>query len=127
MQSKDPIQVKKLPDSVMAHFVKSPNHRVLAVTGALVAISPQGKLGVTPYADRTPIPQSIPLNVDPKTGALTDDYSQAIGRKGIIREFEVTLLMDPETVQALITTLSSTLEQLNALKNQASEQKKKSR
>lgn len=118
-------QAIKWPKSLPAHYLKNSSHRVVPMSGALINVTPQGKFTITPYIDRTPIPQMVPLNVDPETGALTDDFASSQGRKGFIREFEVTLLLDSDTLKSLMEAMSRSLNQLSAVQNERKLKSKK--
>jgi len=120
-----PQAAQALPESIPAHYIKSSNYRVLAVTGAMVGGSPQGKVVFTPYVDRSPIPTMVPLMVDATSGKLTEDFSKAKGRDGIVRDFEVSLLIDFETAEAILRALEKTLAQMREIRLKTAQETRK--
>lgn len=103
------------PTSIPAHYLKSPNHRVVPVTGAFFGANAQGKLVLTPYVDRPAVPQVIPQKIDPVSGALSDDLANAVKKEGIIRDFEVSLFMDLDVAEAIAKGLLQVIEQMRSM------------
>lgn len=74
--------------------------------------TPQGKVTVTPYVDRAPIPTMVPQKVEP--GRLVDDHEHMVTRQGIIREFEVTMFMDIEVAEAVASAILRMVMEMRA-------------
>jgi hypothetical protein len=101
---------------ITAHFVKSASFRPVFATGVMANISPTGMLSLTPYVDRNPIPQTLPIAIDANTGRGTDDFSKAEGRTGIIRDFEVTILMDINVARGMHKILGDMIDKHEKLR-----------
>ena len=96
--------------TIPAHYLKSASHRTVAVTGAILSPTPHGKLTVTPYVDRAPIPTMVPQKLEP--GRLVDDHEHMVARQGIIREFEVTMFMDLEVAESVANAILRVVKEM---------------
>ena len=84
---------------VTFHFMKSPHYRVIRVSGALGGVTPQNDVMVTLYNERHPIPESVTHDVS--QSGLKSEPKRQVGKKGMIREVEAVLSLDPEVAKSL--------------------------
>lgn len=91
------------------HFVKSAGFRVIHVDGAHGGITPQGYVQMTLYSERQPIPKRTTHEVFP-SGEARELEGDRVARDGLVRECEVTALMDVPTAVALRDWLNNRIE-----------------
>ncbi len=128
MNSKTAVTPKKSNNSdalgeVTFHFVKSPQHRVIRVNGAVGGVSPQNEVMATLYVERPPIPESITHNVLPV--GLDSNIKRQTVKKGIVREAEVTLSLDPMIAKSLALWLLKQVEKSEEFKEEYEQAKSK--
>ncbi len=91
---------RKVNGEVEFHYIKGQSHRVVHVDGAQGGISPTARnLVLSLFSERRAIPtlQIIPV----QEGTLQAVPIRTEGKDGIVREIEMTAIMDWETVTAL--------------------------
>lgn len=81
------------------HFVISPHYRVIRVSGALGGVTPQNDVVVTLYNERYPIPESVTHDVS-QTGLVSEPKREVV-KKGMTREVEAVLSLNPEIAKSL--------------------------
>ncbi len=114
------IQADSTNRQLVVHYIKNSDHRVISVSGMMVQLTPTGKMSLTPYSERCPIPQIVPLIIDGNNRA-TDDMDNATTKQGIVRQIDITMLIDMETVENIIDTVGKFLENFKRIKSQMGE------
>lgn len=90
------------------HMVKSPSYQTYHTDGAIGGITPQGKVFVSFYLERGPIPQVIHYELDDH-GQLGPEVA-AEGKTGIVREMTCGLILDVGTAYQLKEWLEELLK-----------------
>jgi hypothetical protein len=86
-------QKPRIPKEIEFDFIKSNYFRVVRADGAFGGIAPNGAIHMGIYSERQPIPTKIIHAVqDGKVGPELPEKRQ--GRKAIIREMEVDVVLD---------------------------------
>jgi hypothetical protein len=88
------------------HYEKTSQYRVVHVDGAIGGFTPRGDLHVALYSERVTIPKRTVHEV--VDGEL--HQTQQDGKRGFMREIEVSLVMDKETAAALHEWLGTQLK-----------------
>jgi hypothetical protein len=86
-------------EPVQFHYIKSSNFRVVHVDGATGSITPRGLIHAALYSERLPIPRMAAHKIGPD-GRIGPPLEQDI-RSGIVREVEVSLLLDRHMAESL--------------------------
>jgi hypothetical protein len=109
---------------VQFHYIKSNDYRVVHVDGAIGSVTPRGLIHAAIYSERVPIPKSAihPINEDGSLGPPADEDI----RSGIVREVEVSLMLDRNTAEGLRNWLTDQIASLDAalVKAEAATRKK---
>ena len=95
------------------HYEKSNLFRVIPVEGAYGGLTPHGKILMSVYNERWPLPKVVTHEFHPD-GTL-GKMTQSSGREGVYREVETALLMDVSTAKAMTKWLSEKIEQVDRL------------
>jgi hypothetical protein len=107
------------PNTLKFHYIKSTLFRVVHVDGLYGGPTPKGDIQLTFYNERVAIPQQTAqvLNAD---GTLGPEVAEGrIGREGIVRELEVSAILDVETARGLRDWLTDQLKAVEQLVAQA--------
>ena len=116
---KSPVPGSTEPDKpkIDFHYEKSNLFRVVHVDGALGGPTPQGKILVSVYSERLPLPKVITqeLKPDGSLGGETDRVS----RGGIFREVEVALMMDRNVAESIREWLGDKIRELDEAREAA--------
>ena len=122
--SKNQASRRKLPTEVSFEYLKASSHRVVLVHGAHGGPTPNGKhISMTVYSERFPIPQKETFAIvhEGKFGELRiaelriGKLKQRTARDAIIRECDVTLMMDIGSATAIRDWLSENIKKLKEL------------
>lgn len=114
----------KLPETVNLDYLKSNQFRVIHADGAFFALTGQGGVTISFFAERQPIPRRITLKVN-KDGTLGDELTdQRVVRDAIIRDTEVAVTMTAETGWLILDKLSEILKKADELRAKHKELKK---
>lgn len=95
------------------HYIKSNAYRLVAIDGAYGGITPKGKIFAAVYTERVPIPQTVSYEV------IGDNLGEEIveertGKRGLVREVEIGMMLDLPTAQAFHVWLGEKIESLQA-------------
>lgn len=101
------------PTEIQFSYIKSTQFRVVHADGVIGGITPRGLLHMAVYNERPAIPQLVVQHMS-EGGQLGATIKQ-LGRTGVVREIEVDLLLDMETVEALHRWLGDRLTQAKEL------------
>lgn len=101
-----------IPKQVTFDYIKSNDYREFYANGVFGGISPGGKIMMSMFFERSPIPTKIFHNVL-KDGKLGEEIrSKRESRDSIIRSVQATILMDPDGALALRNWIDDKLKTL---------------
>lgn len=95
------------------HYEKSNLFRVIPVEGAYGGLTPHGKILMSVFNERWPLPKVVTHKYD-GAGHLGKEVDR-ISREGVYREVETALLMDIETAKVIRDWLGTKIEQSDEL------------
>jgi len=96
---------------VSFNYIKSTNFRVIHVDGAIGSLTPRGLIHAALYSERMPIPQLMVHSIG-ADGNLLPPSAQEI-RPGVVREVEVSLLLDRNAADSLRAWLADQIAELD--------------
>lgn len=96
------------------HFVKNNDFKTVQASGVYGGLTHSGLVNMVVITDRIPLPNSITLEIDDETGNVAREINRD-AKDGIMREFQIGILMDLETTKETIKWLSSQVESLESL------------
>jgi|ERR1700723_572588 hypothetical protein len=106
-----------IPEKISFFFIKSNYYRVVHVDGAFGGLTPQGKVFVSMYSERAPIPEIITHELKDSGSRLGQEIiPDRKSKEGIIREVEVGLSMDEAAAEAFHKWLGEQIQILKSLK-----------
>jgi hypothetical protein len=113
----------KTPDTLQFHYIKSPDYREIACHGAIGSSTPNGKIWLAFYAERTPIPRVVEYSIPSVTEGQTVQFNEATAgrpvsvesRVGIVRHVEFTAYLDLEAAERLQKWLGDNIAQIREL------------
>lgn len=93
------------------HYIKSNGFRVIHVDGVHGGLTPNLKVQMALFSERSPIPQQVVHRVEPGptegTFKLGEEVKEArVERKDIVREVEAEVVMDPAVAKSVAEWLS---------------------
>ena len=104
----------QLEPRVRFHYLKSTQFRVIHADGAIGGITPTGKIHVSFYSERSPIPRETVQKINPEDGSLGDIiHEETVIREGIIREMDFDVLMDIQTAKNVCKWLDDKIKQFD--------------
>lgn len=122
--SKDRLGTDPVPDKVDFHYIKSNHFRVIHADGVYGGATPRGFIHMNFFSERTPIPQKVVQEVT-ATGQLGQEIGTE-GKKGIVREVEVGVVINIEHARSLIRWLEERIKPIeDALKQRENQEGKK--
>jgi hypothetical protein len=95
------------------HYEKSNLFRVIPVEGAYGGLTPHGKILMSVYTERWPLPKVVTQEHD-GSGRLGKEVNR-ISREGVYREVETALLMDIDTARAIKAWLEDKIDRIEKL------------
>ena len=98
-------------DPVPFSYIKSNDFRVIHVDGAIGSLTPRGLIYAALYSERMPIPRLMTHPIGPD-GNLMPASEQEV-RPGVVREVEVSLMLDRNAAEALRTWLGDQIAELD--------------
>lgn len=116
-----PDDAKLLPETLNFDYLKSSQFRVIHADGAFFALTTQGGLTISFFAERQPIPRRIVHKVN-RDGSLGDELTeQRVVRDAIIRDTEVAVTMSLDTAKRVKDKLEEILSKAEEVTRQAKE------
>jgi hypothetical protein len=113
-------EAKKLPDSINFDYLKSSQFRVIHADGAFLALTGQGGITISFFAERQPIPRRVVHKVN-TDGSIGAELTEArVVRDAIIRDTEAAITMSLDTAVRVHNALSDMIKK----SQQAAEQSK---
>jgi len=101
------------PTELSVSYIKSSQFRVVSAQGAYGGFAPRGHFALTVFSERSAIPQETILQVDPITKTGTETVTKT--RAGIVRELEVCLMLDKQSLIELHRWIGQHLDALKKL------------
>jgi hypothetical protein len=108
----------KIPKEIAFDFIKSNYFRVIRADGAFGGLAPTGAIHMGIYSERHPIPQKIFHEVQAvgQAGQLGPEITaKRQGRKAIVREMEVDVVLEIAQAMVLRRWLDDRIEQYQKL------------
>lgn len=114
MAKKKPDQSDKLPPELTFDYIKSNFHHVVHCDGVWGGVTPRASIIMSFWSERPPIPQQVTYEVA-AGGKLGDEIKpKRKGRDAIVREVEVSVLMNLGTAKSLLTWLQDKVSAVEA-------------
>jgi hypothetical protein len=100
------------------NYIKGPGYREVACHGAIGGTTPQGKIWMSLFAERPPIPRivefDLPKPASPNEPVLFEEQKATPGRvesrQGVIRHIECTVYMDLDTAKRIHEWLGNNIQ-----------------
>jgi hypothetical protein len=110
----------KTPQTLQFHYIKSPDYREIACHGVIGNPTPNGKIWVAFFAQRSPIPRVVEYSViDGQSVQFNETTAGAPvsveSRRGIVRHVEFTAYLDLEVAENLQKWLGDTIAKIREL------------
>jgi hypothetical protein len=102
-----------VPKEIGVSYIKSSQFRVVSAQGAYGGFAPRGNFALTVFSERPAIPQESILQVDPTTKTATETITKT--RAGIVRELEVCLMLDKQSLIELHKWIGQQIDVLKKL------------
>jgi hypothetical protein len=99
-------------DRITFHYLKGNHFRVVHMDGAIGSITPNGLVHAAIYSERPAIPQMM---AHPIEGGQLGEPVEIVSRPGVVREVEVSLMMDLEVAEAFQRWIGSKIQELKRL------------
>lgn len=111
---------EETPSELKFNYLKSPSYRTAHIDGVFGGPTPQGKIAVTLFSERLPIPTETVHSFDGKAiGEEIKEKRQS--RQAIIREIEVTCVLDAGTAITVADWLKQKVEELKKYEGAAND------
>lgn len=91
----------KRPQKITFHYIKSAQHRVVHVDGAFGAVTPKGFISMGLFSERFPFPTESTHSLIDDGSALKNEADEVKGKKGIVREIDVTAVLTPDLAKKI--------------------------
>ena len=101
-------QPQDVPQSIKFDYIKSNLFRVIAPDGASATSTPQGKIFLSLFSERFPIPRQVIHEVLPD-GNLGKEIDK-VSRDSLVREVEIGVVIDVELAERISRTLLRIVE-----------------
>jgi hypothetical protein len=92
---------QKNPSEITVHQIKSNHFRVIFADSVIGAATPQSRIQMALCNTRVAIPQEMVYKIDPDGVVGSEVTEERVGRKGLVRELEVQVVMDVEFAESL--------------------------
>ena len=101
--NKDRLDTDAIQGKVEFHYIKSNYFRVIHADGVYGGATPRGFIHMDFFSERSPIPQKVTQEVT-QSGQLGQEVGSE-GKKGIVREVEVGVVINLEHARSLVSWL----------------------
>ena len=99
------------PETIRFVYEKGRHHRSFHADGAWASSTPLGEVQVSFYNDLHPIPATV-VHALSEGGKLGAELSRDVRDNDVVREVNVTVVMNPPTIKALMILLGSILAKI---------------
>jgi hypothetical protein len=104
-----------LPDSINFDYLKSSQFRVIHADGAFFALTGQGGVTISFFAERQPIPRRVVHKVNPDGSIGAELPDSRVVRDAIIRDVEATITMNLDTATRVLNALGEMVTKAQAV------------
>jgi hypothetical protein len=112
----------KIHETIEFHYIKSPEYREIACHGAIGNLTPNGKIWMALYAERTPLPRIVSYSIPPIAEGQLLNFNESVAgaplsvesRMGIIRHVEFSAYLDLDVAERLHKWLGERITQIKA-------------
>lgn len=110
-----------LPEAIDFHYIKGADFRSIHIDGAIGGLTQKGFLHMALFAERAAIPQRITYKLLPD-GTLGDEIKeQREGKKGVVRQMEIDVIVSETTARDLRNWLDDKLSEFEEIRKQIQE------
>ncbi len=103
------------PEKIPIHFLKTSDFRPLSMDGVFGGVTPHGRIAMSVFSERLPLPQMIVHRVT-EEGTLGDELqTERVTKAGIIRDVQAVIYFDSNVAKSLIGWLKDQLEILEQI------------
>jgi hypothetical protein len=113
-----------IPDKIRFDYIKSDQHREIFVEGVHGGLTPKGRIQMSLFCERQPIPRQIVHKFD-GVQLGPEIKSERLSRDAIIRSVDATLILDLETAEVLYKWLGSKIKEGKELIKKVDQARKK--
>lgn len=106
----------KLPETINFDYLKSYQFRVIHADGAFFALTGQGGITVTFFAERQPIPRRVTHKVNSDGSIGEELVEQRVVRDAVIRDTEVAVTMNADIGWRVVEIMREALKRLEETK-----------
>jgi hypothetical protein len=104
---------KSPPKSVDVFYDKAAQHRTIYADGVWAGITPSLELQMVFFKNLAPVPEYSRIEVTP-TNKLGGEL-ESVTKKGMIREYQSTIVLSRETAEAMLQLLERIMKQTKAV------------
>ena len=112
-------------EKVVFQYVRSKHFRVIHADGAHGGVTARGYVNVNFYNERGATPSQSVMAVDAESMELKETASETRGR--VVRELEVSVMLDEATTIQLVAWLQQKLVELQEVKDMVRQQQEKAK
>lgn len=109
------------PQNLKFNYIKSNLFRVIHADGVWGGATPQGRIHVSLFNERTPIPQQTVHEITPEGKLGPEIVGERITKDGIVREVEVEAIMDLDVAKSLAKWLNEKIQIMESRKKPTTE------
>ena len=110
------------PKSADVFYDKSAQHRTIYADGIWAGITPSSEIQLVFFKNLAPVPEYTRQAVTPDD-KLGQELEQVV-RKGMIREYEATIVLTKETTEAMLNLVQQILARRQAIEQKIKEDMK---
>lgn len=100
---------------IKQHFLKNKDFKTVKSDGVFGGVTPFGDINMVIFTDRLPIPDSITIEVDDKTGKITEIARES--KQGIVKEVQFGIKFDLQVAKQTVDWLQDKINQLEEALN----------
>lgn len=101
---------QKPPDKIRFDYIKSNQHREIFVEGVHGGLTPKGRIQMSLFCERQPIPRQIVHKFD-GLELGPEILPERLSRDAIIRSVDATLIMDLNTAEVMYDWLGKSIKE----------------
>jgi hypothetical protein len=107
-----------ITSQLLFHYIKTADYREIPCHGAIGNLTPNGKIWVALYSERTPLPRAVGYQIPVSTDGSPVKFDEGAAgpptfidsREGIVRNVEVSAYLDIDVAERLNKWLSDRIE-----------------
>ena len=117
-------KIQETPTKLQFDYLKSNQHREILVEGVHGGITPKGRIQMSVFCERQPIPRQITHEFN-ENQLGPEILSERLSRDSIIRSVDATLIMDLETAKVIREWLDAKIKEGEDIIDTFEEKRKK--